>query len=56
MVVGNADDPRSDVGDLVEATATGDSLAIKGRSDRDSEFGESASEHQGPQSVRADNQ
>ena len=40
MVVGNNDDASSSVGDLGEATATGDSLAIKGRSDRDSEFGE----------------
>ena len=37
-----ADDPRCYVGDVVEATETDDGLAIKGRFDRDTEFGKSA--------------
>src|SRR6476620_7435584 len=37
-----ADDPRSYVGDVVEATETDDGLAIKGRFDLDTEFGKSA--------------
>jgi HK97 family phage prohead protease len=37
-----ADDPRCSVGDVVEATETDDGLAIKGRFDRDTEFGKSA--------------
>ena len=39
-----ADDPRRYVGDVVEATETDDGLAIKGRFDRDTEFGKSATE------------
>jgi phage head maturation protease len=38
----NADDPRCYEGDVVEATETDDGLAIKGRFDRDTEFGKSA--------------
>ena len=34
--------PRCYVGDVVEATETDDGLAIKGRFDRDTEFGKSA--------------
>jgi hypothetical protein len=37
-----ADDPRCYVGDVVEATETGDGLAIMGRFDLDTEFGKSA--------------
>ena len=37
-----ADDPRCYVGDVVEATETDDGLAITGRFDLDTEFGNSA--------------
>ena len=37
-----ADDPRSYVGDVVEATETDEGLAIKGRFDLGTEFGKSA--------------
>ena len=48
-----ADDPRWYVGDVVETTETDDGLAITGRFDLDTEFGQlGLPKHQGPQDVR----